>query len=207
VPENYFFDGVDPEVAAAVRQAAALIGELGAMLVNVRVPDPAPVTDVATITTWCESSAVHARLVRERPHELGPVVRARLQHGFRISALDYLQATRLRASLARLFIREVFAQVDVLLTPTVPEPAPLLARVKAAGEDEIAALTGRFSRLTRPFNGLGLPALSVPGGFSRTGLPLALQVAGRPFDESTVLRVGHAYEQAAGWWSRRPPGF
>ena len=63
----------------------------------------------------------------------------------------------------------------------------------------------RFARLTRPLNGLGLPALSVPCGFTASGLPQALQIVGRPFDEATVLRVGHAYEQAAGWWARRPP--
>jgi len=63
---------------------------------------------------------------------------------------------------------------------------------------------GRFSRLTRPFNGLGLPALSLPCGFSTQGLPLALAIVGRPFDEATVLRAGQAYEQAAGWVSRRP---
>jgi Asp-tRNA(Asn)/Glu-tRNA(Gln) amidotransferase A subunit family amidase len=64
---------------------------------------------------------------------------------------------------------------------------------------------GRFSRLTRPWNGLGLPALSVPCGFSGGGLPIGLQLVGRPFDEATVLRAGHAYEQAAGWWPRQPP--
>ena len=69
---------------------------------------------------------------------------------------------------------------------------------------EIAERQGRFSRLTRPFNGLGLPALATPCGFSRQGLPLALQIVGRPFDEATVLRAGHAYEQAAGWYRRRP---
>jgi aspartyl-tRNA(Asn)/glutamyl-tRNA(Gln) amidotransferase subunit A len=205
VPENYFFDGVDPELADGVRRAATVIGELGATVVDVRLPDPGPVADVAAIMTACESSAVHARIVRERPHELGPVARGRLEVGFHISAIDYLQAARIRARLARAFLQEVFAHVDALLTPTLPEPPPTLAEVRRRPVDEVIGWARRFSRLTRPFNGLGLPALSLPCGFSTSGLPLALQVAGRPFDETTVLRIGHAYERAAGWWSRRPP--
>jgi aspartyl-tRNA(Asn)/glutamyl-tRNA(Gln) amidotransferase subunit A len=204
IPENYFFDGVTSGTADAVREAAEVLAGLGATVEEVRLPDPQPMTDVATTISWCESSAVHARLARERPHELGPVARLRLEFGFHVSAHDYLQAMRLRSRLAREFVREVFAQVDVVLAPTMPEPAPALDRVKAGSLDEIVQRMGRFSRLTRPWNGLGLPALSLPCGFTADGLPLAIQIGGRPFDEATVLRVGHAYEQAAGWWRRRP---
>jgi aspartyl-tRNA(Asn)/glutamyl-tRNA(Gln) amidotransferase subunit A len=204
IPENYFFDGVTAEMAAAVRAAAEVLAGLGAAVEEVRLPDPQPMTDVSMTISWCESSAVHARIVRERPHELGPVARLRLEFGFHVSAHDYLQATRLRSRLAREFVREVFARVDVVLAPVIPEPAPALDQAKAGSLGEIVQRTGRFSRLTRPWNGLGLPALSLPCGFSADGLPLALQLGGRPFDEATVLRVGHAYEQAAGWWRRQP---
>src|SRR5207247_1566899 len=121
------------------------------------------------------------------------------------SAHDYLQALRVRARLTRQFIAEVFAEVDVLVAPTIPESAPGLVEAKAGTVEELVARMGRFSRLTRPFNGLGLPALSVPCGFSRNGLPLALQIVGRPFDEATVLGLGHAYEQVTDWHTRRPP--
>jgi aspartyl-tRNA(Asn)/glutamyl-tRNA(Gln) amidotransferase subunit A len=205
LPENYYFDGVSPEVVAAVREAASVIARLGAVVTELRLPDPHPVTDVASLITWCESSAVHARIVRERPHELGPVARARLELGFHVSAHDYLQAARIRARLTREFVREVFAEVDVLLTPVIPEPAPALDQVTAGAPGQVVLRMARFARLTRPLNGLGLPALSVPCGFTASGLPQALQIVGRPFDEATVLRVGHAYEQAAGWWARRPP--
>ena len=103
------------------------------------------------------------------------------------------------------FVAEVFAETDALLAPVIPEPAPALDAVKAGTVEEVVARMGRFSRLTRPFNGLGLPALSVPCGFSPGGRPLALQVVGRPFDEATVLRLGHAYERATDWVARRPP--
>lgn len=204
LPENYFFEGVDAEMAAAVRRAARQLEELGARVGEIRVPDPRAMTDVAMLITRAEASTVHARAFRERPQDLQPMVRARLQVGFGISAYDYLQALRLRAKLTRAFVREVFAEVDVLLTPVIPEPAPALAPLKAATVDEFNALAGRFSRLTRPFNGLGLPALSVPCGFGAAGLPLGFQAVGRPFDESLLLRLGHAYQEAAGWHRRRP---
>src|SRR5262245_55815539 len=203
--ENFFFQGVDAEVAAAVRAAAELLRQLGARIEEIRVPDPEVMSEVCNVISRCEGAAVHSRLARERPEELQPVVRARMELGFRISAHDYLQALRLRSRLTRAFLRDVFAEADALLAPAIPEPAPALAEVTAGEPLEIAGRQGRFSRLTRPFNGLGLPALAVPCGFSRDGLPLSVQIVGRPFDEVTVLRAGHAYEQAAGWHRRRPP--
>ena len=152
-----------------------------------------------------EAAAIHHRVLRERPHELGAAVRARLGIGFSISATDYLQALRLRARLTRTFIAEVFSRVDVLVLPVIPEPAPTYEANEVGGVEAKVARMGRFSRLTRPLNGLGLPALSVPCGLARDGLPLAFQIVGRPFDEETVARLGHAYESAAGG-VRRPPG-
>ncbi len=204
LPENYYFDGVDPEVATAVRDAAGRLGREGARIVELRVPDPQPLVDVTGLISRAESAAIHARVVRERPHELQPVVRARLEVGFRVAAHDYLQALRLRARWAREFARLVFDEIDVLLSPTIPEPAPLLAEVTGAPVGEVLARMARFSRLTRPFNGLGLPALSVPCGLSRVGLPLGLQIVGRPFDEPTVLRVGRAWERVLGGFPPPP---
>ena len=204
LPENYFFDGLDGAMDAAVRAAARVLEGLGAEVVTTRVPDPRPVVDVSNVIARAESSAIHARIVRERPHELQPAVRARLEVGFHISAHDYLQALRLRARYARDFVAQVFAGLDALLAPVIPEPAPPLETVKAGTVEEIVSRMGRFSRLTRPFNGLGLPALSVPCGFSGDGRPLAVQIVGRPFDEATVLRLGHAYERATDWGARRP---
>jgi aspartyl-tRNA(Asn)/glutamyl-tRNA(Gln) amidotransferase subunit A len=205
VVENYFFQGIDAEMEAAVRRAAAMIAQLGARVSELRVPDPQTMSDVTNIVSRSEASTIHARLLRERPDEIQPVVRSRLELGTQIPAYDYLQALRLRARLTRGFIAQVFAEVDVLLAPVIPEPAPALAHATVGPLAELVARQGRFSRLTRPFNGLGLPALSVPCGFSSAGLPLALQIVGRPFDEATVLRLGDAYQQATDWHTRRPP--
>lgn len=205
IPENYFFDGVAEATAEGVRQAAQRLEALGARVAPIRLPDPRNMMDVAMLITRAEASAIHVRVFRESPQELGPIARERLQVGYGISAYDYLQASRLRAKLAREFVREVFAETDVLLAPVTPEPAPALAAVKTEDAKEFNARGGRFSRLTRPFNGLGVPAISVPCGFTPEGLPLAFQAVGRPFDEALLLRLAHAYEEDAGWHRRRPP--
>jgi aspartyl-tRNA(Asn)/glutamyl-tRNA(Gln) amidotransferase subunit A len=204
VPDRFYGEGLDGDVRAAVDAAVAGLRELGAQVVDCALPDPALLNDLANAIARSESAAVHTRIVRESPHALQPAVRTRLEVGFHVSAHDYLQATRLRARAARTFVDDVFARVDVLVAPTIPEPAPALAAVKAGSPDEIVRRMGRFSRLTRPWNALGLPALSVPCGFASDGRPVGLQLVGRPFDEATVLRAGHAYEQATGWWRRRP---
>jgi aspartyl-tRNA(Asn)/glutamyl-tRNA(Gln) amidotransferase subunit A len=204
LPENYYFDGVTADVRGPVETAARTLASLGAQVRTLRVPDPAPMIDVCNVLARSESATIHARIVRERPHELGATVRSRLEVGFQISAHDYLQAGRLRARLTRAFVEEVFADVDALLAPTIPEPAPALAEVTAPPVEDIVRRMGRFSRLTRPFNGLGLPVLSVPAGFTPDGRPVGLQIVGRPFDEGTILRLGHAWERAADWPRHRP---
>jgi aspartyl-tRNA(Asn)/glutamyl-tRNA(Gln) amidotransferase subunit A len=126
-------------------------------------------------------------------------VRLRLQLGFEVWAVDYLEALESQQEL-RAEMEKQYAKIDVLVTPTTAFTATRI-------EDELAA-SGRESyiaRLTRPFNLTGQPAISLPCGFDSQGLPVGLQIAGRPFDEETVLRVAHAYEQATDWHLRRPP--
>jgi aspartyl-tRNA(Asn)/glutamyl-tRNA(Gln) amidotransferase subunit A len=205
VPENYYFDGVAPEMAAAVRAAAGTLAGLGAKVAPVRLPDPAVLQEIGNIISRVESAATHARLLRERPEEVQPYVLRRLEVGFHVPAYDYVQAMRLRSRLTREFVAEVFAGVDALVAPATPEPAPSYAAVKDGGPEPMVARMGQFARLTRPFNALGLPALAVPCGFAADGRPLAMQVVARPFAEATALRVGHAYERATAWHTRRPP--
>ena len=195
VAENYYFDGITDEMAGAVHAALRAIEGLGAVVTQVRLPDPQPLVDVSNVISRSESATIHSRVLRDRPHELQAAVRARLDTGFHISAHDYLQALRLRGRFTRAFVREVFGEVDLLVLPVIPEPAPALEAVKAGTADEIVARMGRFSRLTRPFNGLGLPALALPCGALSDSRPLALQIVGRPFDEARVLRLGHAYQR------------
>ena len=205
VAGGFYAEGLDPSVTAALGEAVAALGRLGARVEPVAVPDPGPlVTACSNVMVRAESAAIHWRILKERPGDLQPAVRDRLAPGLAVSAHDYLQGQRLRAKLTREFIDGVFSRVDVLVTPTIPEPAPALAHVKAGATAEVIARMGRFSRLTRPFNALGLPALSLPCGAAADGRPLAMQLVGRPFDEATLLRLGHAYERATAWHRRRP---
>jgi aspartyl-tRNA(Asn)/glutamyl-tRNA(Gln) amidotransferase subunit A len=205
VPEAYYFDSLHPDVERAAREAIDAMGKLGARVERLTVSDPEPMVAACNNKmVAAEAAAIHSRILKERPGELQPPVLARLAPGLRVSAYDYIQGSRLRARLTREFIANVFSRVDVLVAPTIPEPAPALAEAKSGTTDDVVRRMGRFSRLTRPFNALGLPVLSVPCGFSAAGLPVGLQIVGRPFDESTILKLGHAYEQAAGWTGRRP---
>jgi aspartyl-tRNA(Asn)/glutamyl-tRNA(Gln) amidotransferase subunit A len=204
VPENFFFQGLDPEMEAGVRAAIEALRGLGTHVEEIRLPDPQAMSDITNIVSRSEATALHGHLLRERPQDLGPFTRARLGLGQRIPAYDYLQALRLRARMARAFSESVWGRVDLLAAPVIPEPAPPLTAALDGSVEEITVRQGRFSRFTRPFNGLGLPALSLPCGFSRAGLPLAFQLVGRPFDEATVLRAGHAYQRVTDWHTRAP---
>ena len=197
--------GVDAAMLEAVGAAARALEAAGARVEPLRVPDPQPLADVANVLARAESAVLHARVLRERPHELQPVVRGRLEIGARVTAHDYLQAQRLRASLTRRFVEEVFAGVDVLVAPVIPEVAPSFAAIRAGSLEDQMRRTGAFARLTRPFNTLGLPAVAVPCGLSPEGLPRACQLVARPFDEPTALRAALAVEAAVGLGSRRPP--
>ena len=205
VPANYYFDGLHPEVDRAVREAIGALGGWGTTVETLRVPDPEPMVAACNNTmVMAEAASIHSRILKERPGDLQPAVLARLAPGLRVSAYDYIQGSRLRAQFTRDFIADVFSKVDVLVAPTIPEPAPSLAEAKSGTTDDVVRRMGKFSRLTRPFNALGVPVLSVPCGFSSGGLPISMQLIGRPFDETSVLRLGQAYEEAMGGPPRGP---
>ena len=192
VPQHYYFDGLDPEVEKAVREAIDLLGRQGAMVEEVALPR----LEYAPATYWpisiSEAAAYHHDWLTNRPEDYGHDVRQRMEPGLLVPAVRYLQAQRARRLIADDF-RQALRVVDALLAPTTPIPAP---RIEAA---VTPAVRSALLRLTSPANLAGLPALSVPCGFTGAGLPVGLQIIGRAFDEATVLRVGHAYETAAGW--------
>ncbi|HJR04439.1 MAG TPA: amidase family protein, partial [Methylomirabilota bacterium] len=205
VAGGFYTQEIDARVSGALVEAMAVLRELGAAVEPMAVTDPGPMVEACSnVMVRAESATIHSRLLKERPGELQPAVRDRLTPGLTVSAYEYLQGQRLRARYTREFIEAVFSRVDVLVTPTIPEPAPALADAKAGASADVVARMGRFSRLTRPFNALGVPALSVPCGAAADGRPLAMQLVGRPFEEATLLRLGDAYERATEWHRRRP---
>ena len=204
LPTDYFRDLVDPEVEAAVQAAAKVLQGLGAKLVEVSLPHFQYGPAISVVILTAEATAYHEPALRSRPDDYGADVRERLRLGHFLTATQYLNAQRARGAMLD-DIRAAFRTVDAILSPTAPIVAPrtddLTIQWPTRREDARSALP----RLTRPWNLTGLPAISVPCGFTAGGLPIGLQVAGRPFDESTVLRLAHAYEQATEWHTRRPP--
>jgi aspartyl-tRNA(Asn)/glutamyl-tRNA(Gln) amidotransferase subunit A len=195
VVRNYFFEGVDPEVERAFEEAMATLRRLGAEVRDVQIPSLAA-THSFLLIMLAEAYAYHERDLREHPELYGDVLRERLLAGALVTGAEYVQAQRIRSGICR-EIAAVLRDVDVLATPTTPKPATPFA---LAHDPEFG-----FPRSNMPpFNLTGSPTLALPCGFSESGLPLSLQLAGRPFEEATVLRVGHAYEQATSWHARRP---
>ena len=196
VVRNYFFESIDPEVERAFEEAMATLRRLGADVRDVQIPS-LRATHSFLLILLAEAWAYHERDLREHPELYGDVLRERFQAGALITGGEYVQAQRIRSEICR-EAAEVLRDVDVLATPTTPRPATPFAE---AHNPEFG-----FPRSNMPpFNITGSPTLALPCGFSSSGLPLSLQLAGRPFDETTVLRVGHAYEQATAWHTRRPP--
>lgn len=204
IPSNYFFDDVDGEVRAALDQAIEVFQTLGASMVPVRVPDLDRVNDLTNIILTSEAATIHARWMRDRPEDYSPEIRGRLEPGYFISATQYLEASRLRGPLTDAFVAQSFAGVDVLFTPLLPFPVPELDATRFSAAGGLPAFLATMTRCTRPVNYLGLPALSVPCGFSAGGTPFSFQLIGRPFAEGPLLRAAHAYQQATDWHCREP---
>ena len=196
VPRNYFFEGIDPEVSRAFEESLAALRRLGAEVRDVQIPSLAA-TQSFMLILLAEAYAYHERDLREHPELYGEVLRERFQAGGLVTGAEYRQAQRIRSEIQR-ETATVLEQVDVLATPTTPKPATPYA---LATDPEFGFPRSNMA----PFNITGLPTLALPCGFSSSGLPLSLQLAGRPFAEALVLRVGHAYEQATQWHTRRPP--
>ena len=196
VPRNYFFEGVDTEIQRAFEDAMETLRKLGAEVHDVRIPSMQRAHSFLLILV-AEAFAYHERDLRERPELYGDVARERLLSGALVTASEYTQAQRIRAEICA-ETADVLRDVDVLATPTTPKPATPFT---TAHDPELGFPKSNMA----PFNLTGLPTLALPCGFSSSGLPLSLQLSGRPFEEGTVLRVGHAYEKATGWHTRRPP--
>lgn len=199
VPTNFFSENVDPEITAATEQAVAEMRSCGAVIVPVEIP----MADALVPTEWGilvpEASAYHQQTLRATPENYTDETRTFLEAGELMLATDYIKALRVRTRLQEVF-RDLFGQIDVLVAPTIAAPAVPLDNPDITWPDGTQeGATVAYVRLSTVGNVTGLPALSVPSGFTSSGLPMGIQIIGRPFDEETVLRVGDAYERATDW--------
>ena len=203
VPKEYFEVPMDPQVERAVRAAIQLLGDLGAIVTEVSWPMYHQSASISTTILMAEAAAYHRDLVLSKGPQLMPLVRLRIEAGLFISAAEYIQAQRARTLFDRQS-RELLNEVDLLAGPTLPITAPRIGATEVQVGDTVMGSSPALTQYTRAFNLNGFPAITVPCGFSEEGLPIGLQLAGRPFDEETVLRAAYAYEQATEWHQRRP---
>jgi aspartyl-tRNA(Asn)/glutamyl-tRNA(Gln) amidotransferase subunit A len=203
VPREYFFDLVEPDVDRLVRQALRVIEGQGARVEEVSLPHVGHAQVAGNVIMSTEAAAWHATWLRERSDDYGADVLARIRGGQLIRAVDYLASQQMRALIQADFAR-AFERVDVVIAPTVPLVAPPIGQtLEPRGPLNLPA-RGIAGRATVPCNLTGMPAISVPCGFSE-GLPVGLQIMGAAFDEARVLQVAAAYEAACDWRTARPP--
>jgi aspartyl-tRNA(Asn)/glutamyl-tRNA(Gln) amidotransferase subunit A len=206
VARGFFFERVQTGVAVAVEQAIETLRGLGATVEETPWADASLARAVGFVINRAETLGVHSEGLRRSPELYGVELRRRLEASALLPADAYLRAqrarTRVKQSMARLFADH---RLDALVAPTLPATAlpadDLVARYPDGSREPVSLA---YTRLTMPFNATGQPVLSIPCGLDEQGLPVGLQIAGRPFDEARICRIGHALEQAMGWHDRLP---
>lgn len=186
----------DAEMAAGIEAALEVFEQLGATVQEVRTAPLEEFVACNRILLTAEAFAIHESWMRERPQDYGALARERIMAGMFVRAADYINATRVRRKLTAQF-HALFDTVDVMVTLSSMDPACRIDDIK-----EIERTYPRQARM--PFNVTGSPAISVPSGFSQAGLPLSIQLVGKPFDEARLYQLAYAYEQATPWHERRP---
>jgi aspartyl-tRNA(Asn)/glutamyl-tRNA(Gln) amidotransferase subunit A len=195
VPWSYFCAAADPEAIAAVDKAINTMQQLGAVVSDVDLPHAQYGPSASWTITYTESFAFHRANFFARARDYTPAFLHKIAGAACLTVEECLMAQRMRQVISAEFVAAL-AAVDALVTPTTTYPAHPI-NGKSPQTD--------MRSLTRPVSLTGLPALAVPCGFTTAGLPISMQLIGRAWEESTLLRIGHAYEQAAGWHRQRPP--
>jgi aspartyl-tRNA(Asn)/glutamyl-tRNA(Gln) amidotransferase subunit A len=205
ITERVQGDAVNPQVRDLVVKAIAQLGELGAVVSDIEIPLIAQSAAISTAVTYGDVSGVHRDGIDHRLKEYDYNIQLRLLTGAILPAQAHQKAVRLRHML-RQQILDALEEVDVLVMPTSSIPAsPFPEKAGVESKESFMEMLGGRRSFTAPFNLASVPALSINCGFTSEDLPVGLQIAGKPFDESMVFRVAHAYEQATDWHTRRPP--
>jgi aspartyl-tRNA(Asn)/glutamyl-tRNA(Gln) amidotransferase subunit A len=199
---EYFYDNVDTEVRALVERAVGDFEKLGLERVQISIPELEHQGTCRNVITFAEAASYHETWLRERPADYGAATRELLQLGLLVSATEYLAAQRARRRVLGA-VCDTFRNVDMLVSPTVPVPAPNIGEEQLSNGEK---LRPGLLRLVSPYNTVGYPAISLPCGFTRAGLPVGLQLAARPFEEALLLQAAHAYETSHPWLGRHPTG-
>jgi aspartyl-tRNA(Asn)/glutamyl-tRNA(Gln) amidotransferase subunit A len=203
---GYFDAGVDPEVAKAIDDAVETLRRAGFDIVEVTVPADllAEVAELHPLVMKPEGAANHMDTMRARQDDYTFEVGHRLHAGFFIPAANYVRALKLRGAYLRKFAAAIFGEVDLLLTPVIGIPVPTIAETTGKRGKDYLDMVVALTRNTKVVNYLGLPAISVPCGFTDNGLPTSFQLIGRPLAEASLLRAAHVYQGCTAWHERIP---
>ncbi len=189
---NYFFNHATPDVVAACERSLAALERAGARVLEVDVPEPEPLAELSRAVLYTEATALHGEWLRKSADLYSPQVRVRAMTGLAIPASTYYEALCLRSLLLREFVSQAFRDCDLLLMPTLVIPVPRFADVDVGAGPALWETLARLVQNTAPFNYLGLPAIAVPAGRTANNLPASVQLVGRPFAESQLLRAAEA---------------
>jgi len=203
VPRTFYVDDLDPDVSRALEDAVQSFRDLGASVVEVDLPDQTAVSAAALIVLAVEAATVHAPWLRERPNDYGNQVRNRLQNGLAYTGVEYLEALRWRGPALAAHLAAI-GDVDVIVAPAVRAAAPTIKETDVGGGPSAETTIQAITRFMRPINYLGLPDLVVPAGRSQSGLPIGLQLIGRPFGDESVIALGRAFQETTGHHRRIP---
>ena len=197
VPTTHFFDDIDPEVMRAVRSAVSVLADGGAVIEERALPHTELLRATQRAVIAVEAATFHRERMAANAAAFGADVLERLRAGTTITAVEHAQARRDQSRIRRAW-SDILRTYDVIATPTTPIAAP-----PREGQDAVAA-AARLTANTSPFNLTGLPAISIPCGFTASGLPIGLQLAAGPWREAVLLRAARAYEHATEWHGRHP---
>lgn len=189
---------VAPDIARLLEEALSVLLDAGAVEVPLSLPDLGELDRYAQLLQFGEASAFHAKWMRERPEDYSEQVRARLEDGFAVSAIDYIQGLRARPLILEDWLTGPFGRADVLFLPVLKCGIPTLSETDVGGGREMPAMISGLLHFTRPLSYLGLPCLALPTGKDGTGLPNGFQLLGRPYAETTLLSLGSAYQARVG---------
>jgi aspartyl-tRNA(Asn)/glutamyl-tRNA(Gln) amidotransferase subunit A len=203
VPKAFYVDDLDSEVAEVLDNTIDIFKREGAQIVAVELPEQSQLTAACQLVLAVEAAAFHKRWLIERPQDYGPQVLMRLQNGLAIPGVLYLEAMRWRGS-ALAAHHAAVAGLDAVIAPVAPVAAPTIAESDIGNSPDAEAVIQRLTRFTRPINYLGLPALAIPAGATRAGLPVGMQLIGRSFEEAMLLRIGAAFQRATDFHQRLP---
>lgn len=203
VERDYFYQGVEPAVARHVEASLEVYRALGAEIVPVTMPGLERANPLTTLIIAVEGASNHAVWLRERREEYGKQTLGRLLAGLTYPATHYLDALKLRHALLQSF-EAAFQQADLIHSPVLPFQVPTIAESDLAANPGFSEYVVATGHCTRPYNYLGLPAISVPAGFGANGLPCGFQLAGRPFSEPQLLRAARAFERETASTGRLP---